>query len=69
MAATLRAGQALTLPLAEGRAAYLVPAKGAVTVNGAALNARDGAAIRDEAEIAIAATEDSEVVLVEVAAE
>jgi hypothetical protein len=69
MAATLRAGQTLRQPLAEGRGAYLVPAKGAVTVNGVALGARDGAGIVEEAEIAITATEDAELVLVEVAAE
>ena len=68
MAATLKAGQSATLPLAPGRVAYLVPAKGAVTVNGVAVGARDGVAIRDEAEIAVTATEDAELVLVEVAA-
>jgi redox-sensitive bicupin YhaK (pirin superfamily) len=67
MAATLKAGQTLVQPLGEGRAAYLVPAKGAVTVNGKPLNARDGAAIARETEIAITATEDAELVLVEVA--
>lgn len=46
-----------------------MPAKGVVTVNGKPLGARDGAAIREEAAIEIAATEDAEVVLVEVAAE
>jgi redox-sensitive bicupin YhaK (pirin superfamily) len=69
MAATLQAGQTLRQPLAEGRAAYLVPARGAVTVNGVPLGARDGAGIVEEAEIAITATEDAELVLVEVAAE
>ena len=69
MAATLKAGQTLVQKLAEDRAAYLVPAKGAVTVNGHALAARDGAGIVDEAEIAITATEDAELVLVEVAKE
>jgi redox-sensitive bicupin YhaK (pirin superfamily) len=69
MAATLRPGQTLRQPLGPGRAAYLVPARGAVTVNGLALGARDGAAIRDEAEIAITASEAAELVLVEVAAE
>ena len=69
LATTLKAGQTLTLTLAAGRAAYLVPAKGAVTVNGKALGARDGAAIRDEPGVEIAATEDAELVLVEVAAE
>jgi redox-sensitive bicupin YhaK (pirin superfamily) len=69
LAASLKAGQTLRQPLAEGRAAYLVPAKGAVTVNGVAVGTRDGAGIRDEAEIAITATEDAELVMVEVAAE
>jgi redox-sensitive bicupin YhaK (pirin superfamily) len=69
LAATLKAGQTLRQPLAEGRAAYLVPAKGAVTVNDVAVGTRDGAGIRDEAEIAITATEDTELVMVEVAAE
>ena len=69
MAATLKAGQTLTQTLGADRAAYLVPAKGAVTVNGQALGARDGAGIVDEAEIAITATEDAELVLVEVAKE
>src|SRR4051812_32573543 len=53
LAATLKAGQTLRQTLAEGRAAYLVAAKGAVQVNGAALGPRDGAGIVDEAEIAI----------------
>jgi redox-sensitive bicupin YhaK (pirin superfamily) len=67
MAATLKAGQTLVQKLGEGRAAYLVPAKGAVTVNGAPLGERDGAAIAREGEIAITATEDAELVMVEVA--
>jgi hypothetical protein len=67
MAASLAKGQTLTQALAPGRAAYLVPAKGAVTVNGVALAARDGAGIVDETEIAITATEDAELVMVEVA--
>ncbi|MDO9710120.1 pirin family protein [Paracraurococcus lichenis] len=69
LAATLKAGQTLRQPLAEGRAAYLVPAKGAVTVNGVALAARDGAGIVDEPVIEITAGEDAELVLVEVAKE
>ncbi|MBR0679378.1 pirin family protein [Roseomonas eburnea] len=69
MAATLRKGQTLVQPLAEGRAAYIVPARGAVTVNGIAAAARDGIAIRDERDIAITAIEDAELVMVEVAAD
>lgn len=69
LAATLKAGQTLRLPLAAGRIAYLVPASGAVAVNGARLNPRDGAAIRAETEIVVTAQEDAELVLVEAAAE
>ena len=69
MAATIAKGQTLTQKLDAGRAAYLVLAKGAATVNGAALGERDGVGIAREAEIAITATEDAEVVMVEVAEE
>src|SRR5919199_6352918 len=69
LATTLKAGQTLRQPLAEDRAAYLVPARGAVTVNGVALGARDGAGIVDEPQIEITASEDAELVLVEVAKE
>jgi len=68
MAATLSAGQELVQKLAPGRVAYLVPARGSVTVNGAKLNTRDGAAIRDEAELRIVAEDEAELVLVEAAA-
>jgi quercetin 2,3-dioxygenase len=69
LAATLQAGQTLRQPLAAGRAAYLVPARGKVTVNGVALGTRDGAGIVAEDSIEITVTEDAELVLVEVAAE
>ena len=65
LGATLKAGESLTYSLAEGRRAYLVPAVGAVEVNGVSLNARDGAAIRDEAGITITATADAELVMVD----
>ena len=65
LGATLKAGESLTYSLAEGRRAYLVPAVGAVAVNGVALNARDGAAIRDETEITITAKDDAELVMVD----
>ena len=67
LAATIKAGQTLVQKLDEGRAAYLVPAKGALRVNGQAVGPRDGAAVVDEPEIAITATEDAELVMVEVA--
>jgi quercetin 2,3-dioxygenase len=65
LGATLKAGESLTYRLAEGRRAYLVPAVGAVEVNGVTLNARDGAAIVDEAEITITASADAELVMVD----
>lgn len=65
LGATLNAGASLTYSLAGGRHAYLVPAVGAVEVNGVPLNARDGAAIRDEAEITITAKADAELVMVD----
>jgi redox-sensitive bicupin YhaK (pirin superfamily) len=65
LGATLKAGERLTYSLAAGRRAYLVPAVGAVDVNGTALNARDGAAIKDEAEITITAKADAELVMVD----
>lgn len=66
--ATLKAGDTLEYPLNAGRRAYLVPALGALDVNGERVNARDGAAIRDLDSIKITALEDSELVLVDAAA-
>lgn len=65
LGATLQSGETITYPLGEGRHAYLVPAAGQVEVNGVKLDARDGAAIRDEAEIAIKALADAELVMVD----
>ncbi len=63
LGATLLAGQSVTHHLDHGRRAYLVAARGAIEVNGIAVGARDGLAITDEPEIAIAAREDSEILL------
>ena len=68
IAGTLKRGETVTLALAPGRAAYLVPAIGALTVNGQVANTRDGVAVMGERELTIVATEDAEVVLVDVAA-
>ncbi len=65
--ASLRAGETVTYKLGEGRHAYLVPATGAIEVNGVSANARDGVAVKDVAEISITAREDSELVLVDAA--
>jgi redox-sensitive bicupin YhaK (pirin superfamily) len=65
--ATLKAGETTEYPLGAGRHAYLVLAAGAVEVNGVRLDARDGAAVRDEQVLRITALEDAEVVLVDAA--
>jgi redox-sensitive bicupin YhaK (pirin superfamily) len=65
LAATLSAGQEASYRLAPGRHAYLALARGGVEINGVALAARDGAAIKNEAELRIAASQDSEIVLVD----
>ncbi|MBL8553847.1 MAG: pirin family protein [Phenylobacterium sp.] len=65
--ATLKAGETTEYVLGDGRHAYLVPAVGAVEVNGVRLDARDGAAVKDEAVLRIRAIEDAEVVLVDAA--
>jgi redox-sensitive bicupin YhaK (pirin superfamily) len=65
-AGTLAKGETVRVPLERGRGIYLVPATGAVTVNGVEAAARDGIAARDEAELAITATAASEIVLVDV---
>ena len=61
-------GQTTELTLAPGRAAYLVPVNGSVTVNGVTANARDGVAISDERSVTITATQATELVVVDVAA-
>ncbi len=65
LGASLKAGESLDYPVGPGRYAYLVPATGAIEVNGVKLAARDGAAVRDEPALRITATEDAELVLVD----
>ncbi len=65
--ATLKAGESAEYELKPGRHAYLVPASGSCDVNGVALEARDGAAIRDVEVIKVTAWEDAELVLVDAA--
>jgi redox-sensitive bicupin YhaK (pirin superfamily) len=65
--ATIKAGETLTYPLDADRKAYLVPATGAVEIDGVRVNARDGAAIADQKGLQITALEDSEIVLVDAA--
>jgi len=65
LAATLTAGQSATHELEPGRRAYLVVADGAIEVNGVAMRGRDGAAIEDETRLAITATSDAEIILID----
>ena len=67
LATTLKAGESAEYAPQASRNLYLVPAAGAVEVNGVRVNARDGAAIRDERQLRITALEDSELVLVDAA--
>ncbi|OJW31385.1 MAG: hypothetical protein BGO51_23095 [Rhodospirillales bacterium 69-11] len=64
---TIGAGERVTLPLDPDRHAYLVPATGAVTVDGVRIEARDGAAITGQGSVEIVALEDAEIVLVDAA--
>jgi redox-sensitive bicupin YhaK (pirin superfamily) len=68
LAGTLAEGQTTEFTLEPGRAAYLVPVNGAVTVNGLEAQARDGVAITDERTVTVTATKATELVVVEVAA-
>ncbi len=67
LATTLKAGESAEYAAGRTRNLYLVPAAGSVEVNGVRVNARDGAAIRDEETLKITALEDSELVLVDAA--
>jgi redox-sensitive bicupin YhaK (pirin superfamily) len=67
LAGNLRRGQSVRQRIGAGRALYLVPSTGAVTVNGTRVDTRDGAAITDEDEVEITATADCEIVLVDTA--
>ncbi|MGO4220334.1 pirin family protein [Lysobacter sp. TAF61] len=65
---TLAAGETVQYELGEERFGYLVPAKGTAEVNGVRLEARDGAAVRNERTLTVTALEDVELVLVDTAA-
>jgi redox-sensitive bicupin YhaK (pirin superfamily) len=67
LGATVKAGETVEYTMDPSRYAYLVPAAGAVEVNGVKVAARDGAAIHEEAVIRVTALEDAELVLVDAA--
>jgi len=66
-AGKLTAGAALDHALAPGRSAWVQVAKGAVTLNGVALAAGDGAAVTDETELSLRADAASEILLFDLA--
>jgi redox-sensitive bicupin YhaK (pirin superfamily) len=65
LGATLKAGESADYAITPSRFAYLVPAKGAVSVNGVRIDERDGAAITGETAIHVTALNDAELVLVD----
>lgn len=68
LGATLKAGETAEYHLGATRRGYLVPAVGTIEVNGVRIEARDGAAIRDEDVVRVTALEDAEIVFVDSAA-
>ncbi|QJU59641.1 pirin family protein [Sphingomonas sp. AP4-R1] len=67
VAATLKAGETAEYPLGADRRGYLVPATGAVEIEGQRANARDGVAITGVETLKVTAIEDTELVLVDAA--
>lgn len=65
LGATLKAGETLDYATDPARHLYLVPATGAIKVDGVAANARDGVAITGLDRFSITAIEESELVLVD----
>lgn len=65
LAATVAAGDSVTHTVGEGRHAYLVPATGAVEIDGERYEARDGIAIPGGRTVTITAIEEAELVLVD----
>ena len=62
---TLAPGQETTHTLAPGRRAYLVSARGRLTVNGQEVQERDGVAITGETELKLRAEEEAEILLLD----
>ena len=65
--AELQLGNTVSHELAVGRHAWLQVLRGHVTLNGADLNTSDGAAVSDELELKITATQDAEILLFDLA--
>jgi quercetin 2,3-dioxygenase len=67
LGATVKAGHSIAYTTDPTRHLYLVPATGAIEINGVRVNARDGAAITAVPNLDIKALEDAELVLVDAA--
>jgi redox-sensitive bicupin YhaK (pirin superfamily) len=65
LGATLKAGESAELSADPARHLYLVATQGAVEVNGARAEPRDGVAITGEEKVTIKALDDAEIVLVD----
>lgn len=65
--ADIQSGHAVQHVLAPGRHAWLQVLRGRVTLNGSELNTSDGAAVSDELELRIEATQDAEILLFDLA--
>jgi redox-sensitive bicupin YhaK (pirin superfamily) len=68
LGATLKEGETAEYRFGPGRRGYLVPATGAVEIDGVRIETGDGAAIGDTETITLVALADSELVLVDTAA-
>ena len=62
-ATVLSPGVSVSHPLAAGRHAWVQVVRGTITVNGTTLTAGDGAALSEEIQVAITATDEAEVLL------
>ena len=65
LGATIKKGESLTHSVGDGRHAYLVPATGAIEIDGERFNARDGVALSGGQTVTITAIDDAEIVLVD----
>lgn len=66
-AGVFKSGEGTRFELRPGRHAWLQVARGGVTVNGETLNQGDGAAASDEAALTLTATDDSEILVFDLA--
>ncbi|MEW6497567.1 MAG: pirin family protein [Cyanobacteriota bacterium] len=66
-AGVLKEGDRTSHTLKPQRHAWVQVARGAITLNGVPLNTSDGAAISEETEVTIAATQDAEILLFDLA--